>query len=1007
MARTRRSYGRLILVLLSSLLPSVMAVAQQPYALKWSVAVDRFVAASWDRGSDICADGEGNTYIVGRVGLSESGLGSYAALWTSKRDAQGQEVWSRKYTIDPSGRGLSQYSFIGRTNGGNIVVAGCVTGSNPYAIVQCYDGATGNTIWQTQFASTTVNDLAIDLAGNAFVRSTVVATGRPRVTKLDPQGNLLWHCNFPTTPSLECNAMALDPAGAPVLVGSRNGSSASACATKIDPATGTLLWTGLVNRASFSEAANHVVTDSAGDVYICGRTQGVSDDYLVAKFSGNTGQLLWSTAVDRANRSNEAKCIIYNASTDTLLVGGQAYNGSVYGICILRFNPSTGALVWQATPVATTDGQSTDLSEMNLVSNGEVVAIGPAGGRGFCARVEPALGALVWRGEHHPPTGFTSETAGGVCVDSNGSIVVTGELRGSSTGWNDSLWWRLAGSTGVTIGFQPLDGLVPSGDTLSEGLLDADFNSYLVGRGPTGVLITKIDQGGQEIWRRESPLSTTYPAAGFLTGAVSSSDGLFLCGNTPMSGTSNSNSFVTRLSTTDSTTQWESLLDFWPTGEDVFESIAIHPDGNLVLSGRADTKLVVAKITASTGTLIWSQVIEANIWFSQTRSKLRLTASGDVIVASPGWQQPGGNNGGTFTVKLDGANGTVLWTHLKGTLGGTEIRPNGLSLDASGNPAIACFTPSGAFTYKLNGTTGTQLWQHSPTGTTAESLVFDDTNALFVLGISRVNSVDTLTVYRYSASGTLTHTRTYPGPYPNLADRPVSIGLDTRGNVIATAVLDYNSQPVPLGAVLSVDRVDATPTLLCSFSVVSDIFSGIRSVIRTHSVEPKILFVNATYRSDLIAMKFVSRSSISGVAQLEGWVPGTSGKTVSVELIPVSSSDPGTYGGQLSANGIFQVDVAERGTYDVAIYCPQFLRRIAGRVTLTGDAVTLPTTLLLAGDCNSDNAIDIGDYAILSSAYESIPGDLNWDSRADINGDGVVDIGDYSLLSTNYGTVGD
>jgi hypothetical protein len=59
------------------------------------------------------------------------------------------------------------------------------------------------------------------------------------------------------------------------------------------------------------------------------------------------------------------------------------------------------------------------------------------------------------------------------------------------------------------------------------------------------------------------------------------------------------------------------------------------------------------------------------------------------------------------------------------------------------------------------------------------------------------------------------------------------------------------------------------------------------------------------------------------------------------------------------------------------------------------------------GDIDDDNEISIGDYAQLSAAFESWPGDGNWNDQADLNGDGSIDIGDYAILSAHFGSSGD
>jgi hypothetical protein len=54
-------------------------------------------------------------------------------------------------------------------------------------------------------------------------------------------------------------------------------------------------------------------------------------------------------------------------------------------------------------------------------------------------------------------------------------------------------------------------------------------------------------------------------------------------------------------------------------------------------------------------------------------------------------------------------------------------------------------------------------------------------------------------------------------------------------------------------------------------------------------------------------------------------------------------------------------------------------------------------------DPNRDGKIDIQDISIVSKAYASFPGLLNWDLRADVVPDRVVDIRDLALVSAHYG----
>jgi hypothetical protein len=61
---------------------------------------------------------------------------------------------------------------------------------------------------------------------------------------------------------------------------------------------------------------------------------------------------------------------------------------------------------------------------------------------------------------------------------------------------------------------------------------------------------------------------------------------------------------------------------------------------------------------------------------------------------------------------------------------------------------------------------------------------------------------------------------------------------------------------------------------------------------------------------------------------------------------------------------------------------------------------------LLNGDCDGDNEVTLFDFGIVVSAMGSVPGDPNWDPRADLDGDGEVTLFDVGLVERNFGKVG-
>ena len=61
---------------------------------------------------------------------------------------------------------------------------------------------------------------------------------------------------------------------------------------------------------------------------------------------------------------------------------------------------------------------------------------------------------------------------------------------------------------------------------------------------------------------------------------------------------------------------------------------------------------------------------------------------------------------------------------------------------------------------------------------------------------------------------------------------------------------------------------------------------------------------------------------------------------------------------------------------------------------------------LLNGDCDGDNEVTLLDFGIVVSAMGSVPGDPNWDPRADLDGDGEVTLFDFGIVERNFGQVG-
>lgn len=90
-------------------------------------------------------------------------------------------------------------------------------------------------------------------------------------------------------------------------------------------------------------------------------------------------------------------------------------------------------------------------------------------------------------------------------------------------------------------------------------------------------------------------------------------------------------------------------------------------------------------------------------------------------------------------------------------------------------------------------------------------------------------------------------------------------------------------------------------------------------------------------------------------------------------------------------------------TYSLRIKVPMYLKKnISAKIVSSTQTITVPTTSLVTGDINNDNALNILDYNILIDCYsDNTPPRSCTDSKqnaADLNDDGMVNQLDYNLF---------
>jgi hypothetical protein len=149
-------------------------------------------------------------------------------------------------------------------------------------------------------------------------------------------------------------------------------------------------------------------------------------------------------------------------------------------------------------------------------------------------------------------------------------------------------------------------------------------------------------------------------------------------------------------------------------------------------------------------------------------------------------------------------------------------------------------------------------------------------------------------------------------------------------------------------------------------------------------------------------------TTVTGRIDLQGRADDTgavmtfdTGSSLGYGPFTFSTSD---YWGDISASGVAHPD-----TYAITVTMPRYLdvTVASGKsVDITSDGQILSTLVLLGGDANDVDGIDISDASIIGGQFGNSGGGIT-DPGADINADDTIDILDLVLMGGNFGLMSD
>ncbi|MDD5327227.1 MAG: SBBP repeat-containing protein [Phycisphaerae bacterium] len=315
---------------------------------------------SWDEAEAVTIDDSGNVYVTG----GSHGIDTYEDYATVKYDANGNQLWVRRY--NGSGNGYDRAIALAVDNSGNIYVAGDSDAADRYTdcITIKYD-TNGNQLWMRCYdgpgargSDDHVMDMAVDDFGNVYVtgyRCEQYEPSTPDYTtiKYDSNGNQLWvRCyNGPGNSGDRATSLAVDNFGNVYVTGESYGGSESYTdyATIKYDSNGNELWVKRYNGPNDQDFATALALDDFGDVYVTGASwedEGDRYDCATIKYDAN-GNQLWVARYGRGSYDYDVPTAIVVNNKQSIYISGYSdyYYTDLHSLISIKYN-TEGVLQW-------------------------------------------------------------------------------------------------------------------------------------------------------------------------------------------------------------------------------------------------------------------------------------------------------------------------------------------------------------------------------------------------------------------------------------------------------------------------------------------------------------------------------------------------------------------------------------------------------------------------------------------------------------------------------------
>jgi hypothetical protein len=466
-------------------------------------------------------------------------------------------------------------------------------------------------------------------------------------------------------------AVVSDAAGDIIVVGStEDGNSGPDMLTiKYSGANGSVLWQKRYNGpANGEDYASAVAVDVKGNVVVTGSSSGTSGhDYYTAKYAAADGALLWEKRSNGpANGEDYASAVAVDGSGNVVMTGGSYdQNGFVFAgdYYTAKYAAADGALLWEKRYNGPGNDRDT-ASAVAVDGSGNVVVTGGSYGSGsfldyYTAKYAAVDGALLWEKRYNGPANG-DDYASAVAVDGSGNVVVTGssdrEYGPPFTG--DYYTAKYAAADGALLWEKRYNG--PENDRDAAEAVAVDSGGNVVVTGSSG-LFSGADYytakyaaaDGALLWERRynGPASNRDRARAV---ALDESGNVVVTGHS-VNGEYGIDYYTAKYAAPDGALLWEQRYNDSANGDDYASSLALGPNGMVVITGF----VITGSSNRDYATVVYRETLPPlAIELVPTGVRLRLTgvpSRSYTIESAPAVSGPWSTLA-TFTAPLSGLN---------------------------------------------------------------------------------------------------------------------------------------------------------------------------------------------------------------------------------------------------------------------------------------------------------------------------------------------------------------